>query len=169
MTKDDPLKVMVKCWPTFYDAGPKFCFSLLFVGYITLRVVRHSNHLMIPARTCPNPPSTRRRHNVVLMLGQRRRRWPGIKTTLCRRLALVESLHPHACHCLSSDTTPTQDAPCRGVPINFHPRLVHVDGWHVSGTIRWFPDSGGQVTIHQTQKSLTDNKLFYNQFAFFAT
>ena len=33
---------------------------------------------------------TRRRTNVVLMLGQRRRRWPNFKTTLCQALVIVE-------------------------------------------------------------------------------
>ena len=35
------------------------------------------------------PPSNKHWPNVVLMLGQRRRRWASIKTTLCQRLLLA--------------------------------------------------------------------------------
>ena len=45
--------------------------------------------MVILSITVRNPANTRRRANVVLMLGQRRRRWPNISTTLGQRLVFA--------------------------------------------------------------------------------
>ena len=41
----------------------------------------------------PNPAKTIHWNNVVLMLGQRRRRWANVKTTLVERLVLVATFN----------------------------------------------------------------------------
>ena len=45
------------------------------------------------SRVCEYPKNTTRSSDVVLMLGQRRRRWPNVKTTLDQRLVFAGQGH----------------------------------------------------------------------------